>query len=80
MQSLRELISRVRSWRLWHRLRRARAAPEQAPSLYTSRPILREVSASGVRVYSLCGTCGAQLLASATLCDACARSRSTPNA
>jgi len=44
-----------------------------------ARPILREVTPNGVRVYSLCGQCGAQLSASATLCDACARSRSLPN-
>jgi hypothetical protein len=79
MQSLRELISRVRTWRLWHALRRT-PAPDRVLLVYTSRPILREVSRSGVRVYSLCGSCGAQLAASATLCDACARSRSTPNA
>jgi predicted amidophosphoribosyltransferase len=57
-------------------------APSAALPLYFSvtRPILRDVSRNGVRVYSLCGSCGAQLAASATLCDACARSRSAPNA
>jgi hypothetical protein len=45
----------------------------------SSRPILRDVTRNGVRVYSLCGSCGAHLAASATLCDACARSRSAPN-
>jgi predicted amidophosphoribosyltransferase len=44
-----------------------------------SRGILREVTPHGVRVYSLCASCGAHLAASATLCDACARSRSAPN-
>jgi hypothetical protein len=82
MQSLRELISRVREWRLWRALRRPPVAPSAALPLYFSvtRPILRDVSRNGVRVYSLCGSCGAQLAASATLCDACARSRSAPNA
>lgn len=80
MQSFREIINRIRAWPLWHALRRTPAAPDQALILYTSRPILREVSAAGVRVYSLCGCCGAQLAASATLCDGCARSRSAPNA
>jgi ribosomal protein L40E len=47
--------------------------------LTMSRPILRDVSRHGVRVYSLCVSCGAHLSASATLCQACARSRSLPN-
>jgi hypothetical protein len=85
MQSLRELISRVRAWHGWRRFRRAPAAPLPAalPFLITmSRPIYREVTTQGVRVYSLCGSCGAQLVASATLCDGCAqrRSKSAPNA
>jgi hypothetical protein len=81
MQSLRQWISRVRSWRPWRALRRT---PQMRPLALSpdgtlSRPILREVTAHGVRVYSLCGSCGAHLAASATLCDACARSRSAPN-
>jgi hypothetical protein len=86
MQSLRELISRVRSWQGWRLLHRTKAAPPPSalPFLVTmtQRPIYREVTTHGVRVYSLCGTCGAQLAASATLCDSCAkrRSRSAPNA
>ena len=86
MQSLRELISRVRRWQGWRLLRRAKAAPPPAalPFLVTmtQRPIYREVTSQGVRVYSLCGSCGAQLAASATLCESCAqrRSRSAPNA
>jgi hypothetical protein len=86
MQSLRELISRVRSWQGWRLLRRAPAPPPPAalPFLVTmtQRPIYREVTSQGVRVYSLCGSCGAQLAASATLCESCAqrRSRSAPNA
>ena len=85
MQSLREFIRRVRSWAGWRRLRGAPVAPKAAalPFLVTmDRPILREVTSKGVRVYSLCGSCGAQLAASATLCESCARrrSRSAPNA
>jgi hypothetical protein len=81
MQSLRQWISRVRSWRVWRSLRRAPSAPPVALAfdIPLSRPILREVTPHGVRVYSLCGSCGAHLAASATLCDACARSRSAPN-
>ena len=85
MQSLRELINRVRSWQGWRLLRRGPAAPPPTalPFLVTmARPIYREVTSQGVRVYSLCGSCGAQLAASATLCESCAqrRSRSAPNA
>ena len=85
MQSLRELIRRVWSWAGWRRFSRASRPPEVAalPFLVTmERPILREVTSQGVRVYSLCGSCGAQLAASATLCESCAqrRSRSAPNA
>jgi hypothetical protein len=84
MQSLRELINRVRSWAGWRHFRRAPAVPASSlPFLVTmERPILREVTPHGVRVYSLCGRCGAQLAASATLCESCAqrRSRSAPNA
>lgn len=78
MQSFRELIQRVRAWRPWRALRRAPAPQTTLPLFlyYSERPLLREVTPHGVRVYSLCGDCGATLSASATLCDACARSRS----
>jgi ribosomal protein L40E len=81
MQSLRDLLSRIRTWRLWRALRRSPVHDVTGLPFYlsASRPILRQVTAHGVRVYSLCGSCGAQLSASATLCDACARSRSLPN-
>ncbi len=81
MQSFRDLLSRMRGWRLWRALRRAPVASATGlpPYFMLSRPILREVSRHGVRVYSLCGSCGARLSASATLCNACARSRSMPN-
>jgi len=38
--------------------------------------IHRDVTSQGVRVYSLCGVCGARLAASATLCEECAQHRS----
>jgi hypothetical protein len=82
MQSLRELLSRFRRWRAWRALLGRSSAAFTAdlpPDLTTSRPILRDVSRHGVRVYSLCVSCGAHLSASATLCEACARSRSLPN-
>ncbi|HMA24431.1 MAG TPA: hypothetical protein VKP00_10565 [Gemmatimonadaceae bacterium] len=40
--------------------------------------IHRDVTPNGVRVYSLCATCGARLHASATLCEECAQKRSRP--
>jgi len=42
--------------------------------------IRREVTPNGVRVYSLCGGCGTELHASATLCEECAQKRSKPPA
>lgn len=78
MQSFRKLIQRVRAWRPWRALWRTPSYESALPLfLYApERPLLREVTPHGVRVYSLCGDCGATLSASATLCDACARSRS----
>lgn len=80
MSSLLELVNRVRGWRVWRLLRRPLTAPSitSLTSVTPARPIFREVTRNGVRVYSLCGSCGAHLAASATLCDACARSRSLP--
>ena len=80
MSSLLQLVSRVRAWRLWRALRRPLAAPITTAAIAPAapmRPLLREVTSYGVRVYSLCGSCGIPLGASATLCDACARTRST---
>jgi hypothetical protein len=81
MRALHELINRIRAWRPWKALGRPSAAPVAARPFFLSEghPILRDVTPNGVRVYSLCGQCGAQLSASATLCEACARSRSLPN-
>jgi len=73
MSSLKQLVNRVRGWRLWRALRR----PARVPVLVLDpmAPIFRDVSPHGVRVYSLCGTCGTQLERSATLCEECAQSR-----
>ena len=83
MQSLRQWINRITSSRLWRSLLHTPRVPTLPLALSfditPSRPILRDVTPHGVRVYSLCGSCGAHLAASATLCDACARSRSAPN-
>lgn len=72
MQLFRQLVLRFRAWR-------HRGAVEAIPAALISMgpPILRDVSAGGVRVYSLCGSCGSRLEVSATLCDACAQRRSS---
>jgi hypothetical protein len=68
--------------RLWDRLvawRRSRTAPSVTitiPDFISYVPSLgRDVSSSGVRFFSLCGTCGERMESSATLCDDCARKR-----
>jgi hypothetical protein len=85
MQSVKEIISWIREWRVWRAMGLSTpqrlVAPDPGP-LLTRRAILRDVIPNGVRVYSLCGCCGVLLSASATLCDVCARAQrasSTPN-
>jgi hypothetical protein len=74
-QFFRRLLARVRAWQ------RGRHAPDPVITAmlvnYSSYlpSIHREVSANGVRVFSLCGCCGARLQASATLCEDCAQKR-----
>jgi hypothetical protein len=70
MQYLRSILARFRAWRLRQQFRNA-----DGPSLLLSfgPPIHRDVTRAGVRVYSLCGGCGARLECSATLCEECAQ-------
>jgi hypothetical protein len=70
MQYLRSILARFRAWRF-----RRKFANAAGPSLLLSfgASILRDVTPTGVRFYSLCGGCGARLECSATLCDGCAR-------
>jgi hypothetical protein len=73
MRLLQRLIARLRAWREgWG----ASSLADPPFALPSSPAIHREVSSNGVRVFSLCGSCGARLEASATLCDACAKRRS----
>ena len=79
MRAFLELVNRIRAWRVWYALRTAtvvrhRAGRSVVPS---TRIILRAITPHGGRVYSLCAECGVHLSASATLCDACARRRTT---
>ena len=75
MQLFLQIIARVQAWRASRRALRMKAT-ELLPLITFQAGIHREVTSSGVRVYSLCGSCGARLDASATLCEECASRRS----
>jgi len=75
MQLFRQFIARVQAWRATRRAIRIKAT-DILPLMSLQSAIHREVTSSGVRVYSLCGSCGARLQASATLCEDCAQRRS----
>ena len=70
MQYLRSILARLRAWRSKKQIRTT-----TGPSLLLSfgATIHRDVTPNGVRVYSLCGGCGARLECSATLCEECAQ-------
>jgi hypothetical protein len=75
MQLIRKFIARVRAWRAARRA--LRMDPADVFSLVAFQAAIhRDVTPAGVRVFSLCGSCGARLEASATLCDECAQRRS----
>jgi len=81
MQFFRRLLARLFPGRFDRRAPRNSVVPLLLDA--AAKPPLtihRDVSRNGVRVFSLCGSCGARLEASATLCEECAqrRSRSTP--
>ena len=69
----------LRVWNRWLSWRASRKAPARqviVPDFSVGLPsIARDVSAHGVRFYSLCGTCGDRMESSATLCEDCARKR-----
>jgi hypothetical protein len=68
MQSLRVLFARLRRWRTARQNRRSTFVSGMPILMPFQHAIVREVSAHGVRVISLCAACGARLEASATLC------------
>ena len=70
MRYLQAILTRFRAWR---RSRRLGPPVDPALLLTFSPSIYRDVTAGGVRVYSLCGGCGARLECSATLCQECAQ-------
>jgi hypothetical protein len=72
MEHLRSLLARMRAW--WvKRTSRGNAAEPLLLSAAFGPAIYRDVTPQGVRVYSLCGACGARLECSATLCQECAQ-------
>jgi hypothetical protein len=75
MQLLRHFIARIQAWRATRRAMRIKTT-DVLPLIALQAAIHREVTPSGVRVYSLCGSCGARLEPSATLCEDCAQRRS----
>jgi hypothetical protein len=75
MQLFRQFIARVQAWRAARRALRVK--PTDVIGLMALQTAIhRDVTPSGVRVYSLCGSCGMRLDASATLCEDCAQRRS----
>lgn len=76
MQSIRLLLARFRQWRSARQQRRGMFVSGVPVLLPFQPPIIREVSAHGVRVISLCAACGSRLEASATLCEDCAEKQS----
>jgi hypothetical protein len=73
---VRRLIARYKAWRTDRRIRRPLAVPVFVKFTHYQAAIHRDVTPNGVRVYSLCGCCGARLQASATLCEECAQKQS----
>ena len=81
MQFFRRLLAHLRS--LYGRSARlplpiAPQRPITPLAVTYLAPIYREVTRDSVRVFSLCGSCGARLAASATLCEECAQKQSRP--
>ena len=78
MLFLRSIIVRLRAW-YNKAVGRESIAITLSSSLSSSfvpalgQGLLRDVTPNGVRVYSLCGGCGARLECSATLCEECAQ-------
>ena len=73
---LRRIVARFRAWKSQRQARATFITPLYLHMPTYSAAIHRDVTPNGVRVYSLCCGCGAQLQASATLCEECAQKRS----
>ena len=70
MRYLKSMLARVRAWLSG---KRETVAFDESLLASFAPAIHRDVSAAGVRVYSLCGSCGTRLECSATLCEECAQ-------
>ena len=70
MSFLKSMVARVRAWLSG---KRETVVFDESVLASFGPSIYRDVSSSGVRVYSLCGGCGTRLACSATLCEDCAR-------
>ena len=69
MLLIRSIVARFRAWRM-----KRKGLVDGSSLLLSFGPsIYRDVTPNGVRVYSLCGGCGARLECSATLCEECAQ-------
>lgn len=69
MRFIRSIVARFRAWQ-----KKRKGFVDGSSLLLSFGPsIHRDVTPHGVRVYSLCGGCGARLECSATLCEECAQ-------
>ena len=69
MSFIRSIVARIRAWQ-----KKRKGLVDGSSLLLSFGPsIHRDVTPNGVRVYSLCGGCGARLQCSATLCEECAQ-------
>jgi hypothetical protein len=69
MSFIRSIMARIRAWQM-----KRKGLVDGSSLLLSFGPsIHRDVTPNGVRVYSLCGGCGARLECSATLCEECAQ-------
>jgi hypothetical protein len=78
MRFLRGIVARIRAWKMKKFSPRHVIPVATFDFAISMASIRREVTPHGVRVYSLCGGCGAALQSSATLCEECAQKRSKP--
>ncbi len=72
---LSSLLARIKAWKQGRHATQLLVAPSLIALTTYSPAIHRDVTSTGVRYYSLCGSCGARLNASATLCDECAQKK-----
>ena len=69
MRFIRSIMARFRAWQM-----KRKGLVDGSSLLLSFGPsIHRDVTPHGVRVYSVCGGCGARLECSATLCEECAQ-------